>query len=86
MLQHFAALFFWQIDIENDQAGTGQIGVGVDPIEKPHRLFSIFGDIERKRESGGAYRLFDQKHVRFIVVHNKHMKVNTGRRFVRRGA
>ena len=74
MLQHLAALLFRQIDVQNDEGGTGHVGVAVGPIEKSYCLLSVLGDMKRKREPGGLHRLLDQKHVRFIVVDNKHMK------------
>ncbi len=85
VLQYIAALLFRQIDVQNNEGGTGHVGLGIGPIEEPYGLFAVLGDVEREREPGGPYRLFDQKHVRFIVIDNQYVRVRSGGRFFRRG-
>jgi len=79
-------LFFGQIDIQNDEGGTGHLRVIVGPIEKTYRLLSIPDDMQRERESGCLHRLMDQKHVGLIIFDNKHMAVGAGGCCIRRGA
>jgi hypothetical protein len=85
LLQYLAALLFRQIDVQKDESGAGHVRVAVRVIKKTYCLFSVLGDVERKRQPRCLYRLPDQEHVRFIVFDNKQMAVNTGGRCVRRG-
>ena len=86
MLQNLAALLLWKIDVEDDQGGTGRGDVAIRLIEVPHGLLSIFDDMERDRKLFRLDSFLDQEYVRFVIVHDKHMAPNAGRRFFRPGA
>lgn len=86
VFQYITAVPLRQIDIENDQRGTGHLRVIVELIEQLDGLLSILSNVNGKRETGYLDRLLNQEHICFIVLDNQDMEMDIGRRYLRRGA
>ena len=68
VLDVFAALFLWKIDVENDDIGTRLGGIGVGLIEKLNGLLAVPQDMEVDRKVRPFDSSLDEIRVRLVIL------------------
>lgn len=69
--EYIFATFFRQIHVEENQIRTS-IGV-IRAVEELGRLFTVVHDVDICVDAGRSYRLADEKHIRFVVLHHENL-------------
>ena len=83
--QHLGAIALRQVDVENDQIGTGKRGIRIGAIEPAHRVLTVMDDAHIGRDMRHCDGFADQEHVCLVVFDNQNLRQGWGGGMFRSG-